>query len=174
MTRAPKFGKMMSSGTFHISHFTGWVLEKQEALERLLLVWVNTVIVGHLWGFRHCIPPLLWLLSPHRVDRFVLLMTPSRYNLIEFALGNWWHTDTPWCWRRGPHARGTNPIVNIPPGQIRYCYWSLTTMRGCSVCVWAQNNEESVGDEWWWQERWNHQVNYILMSPAEGCSLPWW
>lgn len=118
----------------HFTSYTGWVLEKQEASEWLLLVSVNAVIVGCLGGFCHCIPPFLWLLSAHRVDRFVLLMTPSRYDLIQFALGNWWHTDTPWCRRRGSHAQGANPIVNIPPGQIRYCYWSLTTMRA-ALCV---------------------------------------
>lgn len=79
-------------------------------------------------------PPL-----PHRAHRFVLLMTPSRYDLIQFALGNWWHTDTLLCRRRGWHTRGRgwwagggggfHPIVNIPPWQIRYCYWSLTAVR---------------------------------------------
>lgn len=87
-------------------------------------------------------PPLPRLLLPLRVDRFVLLMTPSRYDLIQFALSNWWHTDTLWSRRRGSHAWGADPIVNIPPRQIRYCYRSLTAMKGTlcvCVCVRARN-----------------------------------
>lgn len=55
--------------------------------------------------------PPIHLPLPHRANRFVLLMTPSGYDLIQFALGNWWHTDTLWCRRRGSHAGGGGPSL---------------------------------------------------------------
>lgn len=34
-------------------------------------------------------------------------MTPSRYDLIRFALGNWWHTDGSHC----KHSSLTNKVL---------------------------------------------------------------
>lgn len=115
---------VLGSNIFSIH--TCWMAEGQEASAwRGLLL--NSVIVS-CWsegGARGIVsrPPLRRSpFCPHRLDRFVLLMTPSCYDLIQFARSNWWHTDTLRCRRRGPHGRGPDPIVNTPPRQIRYCY----------------------------------------------------
>lgn len=77
-----------------------------------------TTLVGRAGGLRLARPVAKLTLSlsppplpptpfwPLGLDRFVLLMTPSRYDLIQFALGNWWHTDTPRCRGWGLHAGG--------------------------------------------------------------------
>lgn len=64
------------------------------------------VMAGRRGEILSTVFPLSHFLLSHRVGGFVLLMTPSRYDLIQFVLSNWWHIDSLGWWGRGSHALG--------------------------------------------------------------------
>lgn len=89
----------------------------------------NSITVGLKGGCSSTVFPLcLASCFPHGGGWFVLLMTPSCYDLIQFVLSNWWHTDILGCRRRGSHCKHFSPtnkvlllMINGNEGEVCVC-----------------------------------------------------
>lgn len=111
----------------------------------------NSITVGLKGGCSSTVFPLcLASCFPHGGGWFVLLMTPSCYDLIQFVLSNWWHTDILGCRRRGSHCKHFSPtnkvlllMINGNEGEVCVCVRDREK---------EKKKEDDVDDEWLWLE----------------------
>lgn len=104
---------------------------------RSLIWWVLQTVTREFycdWKIFCDLPSLLcFLFPPQGVSGFALLMTPSRYDLIQFALAA--YSLTVVSGEVLTRLEAGAPIVDAPHRQIRHCYGWLTVNEAGGVCV---------------------------------------
>lgn len=126
-----------------------------------LLEWVSSPIFG----------VACFCLLSHGVSGFVLLMTPSRSDLIHFAIGNWWHTDSPRCLGTGWHAQRGRSYCKQSPLTNKALLLMINGKWRC-VCVCTEKNEPCI---YWVEVLLSHRLTstsaWRTMSFVSNCML---